>query len=213
MGLNFKDTEEAVSSNVVYVGTGIHDFKVEKIYFQPVGESVNGEIKKDKSPVSFTLEQIRVQLSCIKTYAGKDSAGGSVTVSVLAPKTDTPEKTKGGLQRIMHIFANMTTADKKDKATAYIKAIDAPTLEAFAKKLKPFEGKTVRYKLIADQNGKYAQLPNYYGGFAEPADVAFESSSLKYDPAKEGTKTQPKNAEPVDSEVAVAVSDTDDLPF
>jgi hypothetical protein len=212
MSFNFKGTEEKASSNFNYVGTGIHDFKVEKIYYQPVGASVNDEKKKDGSPVEFSLEQVRVQLKCVRTHAGKDSKDATTVIGILSPK---PDKVKEGLQRIFHIFCNMTTADKKENAKAYMEKINESTFKGFTDKLKPFVGKEVRYKLIADQNGKYAILPNYYGGFAEPVDVPFTSSTLRYDDAKEGIKTKPTNAETPSSEAefAPAPRETDDLPF
>lgn len=185
--LDFSNAVEQ-QSNFKFVSTGIHDFRVDKIFYQPVGESVNNETKKDNSLINFSLEQIRIVLTCTKTHEGKDSKDASITISILPPVMDDPEKAQKQVNRMLHILCNIGSSSTKEKVTEYLKKIKVNSLREFAAKLNIFVGKSVRYKIIANQEGTYAQLPNYYSGFAECSDVAIENSILKYDEFQEGLK-------------------------
>lgn len=223
---NFKDSEEQ-SSNNLFVSCGIHDFEVVRIFFQPIGESVGNEGKRDGSLINFTKEQIRVELLVTKTYAGTNCEGAKAFIGILDPTDPDPKKHKGRMDRIMHIFCNMTTSDKKDVAKEFMRKINVKSMEELAKKLAPLAGRTVRFKFTANQEGTFPQLPNYYSGFAECTDVPFEKSILKYDETKEGIKKKDASkVENVEKEVdlfaspngtiAPAASSTnaeDDLPF
>ncbi len=184
---DFSANDEQKSNNFAYVGTGIHDFDVKKIYFQPQGESVNGETKKDGSPVSFGLPQIRIQAVATATYAGKDSVGSEITLSILDPFGD-PEKAKNRMDRIVHIFSNMSSTALKPNALAWFKKLKVTGLEDLGNKLgAAFSGKKVRFKLIATQDGKYARLPDFYNGVAETVDTPIANSLLQYDEDRDGT--------------------------
>lgn len=184
---DFKDAEEQ-ASGLSFVTCGIHDFKVLRIFYQPVGESVGGETKKDGSFYNFTKEQIRVEVEVFETHAGGDCKGAKSVFGVLDPTDPDPKKHKGRMDRIMHIFCNMTTSDKKDAAKEFMRKINVKSMKELAKKLAPLAERTVRLKFIANQEGTFPQLPNYYAGFAECTDVPFEKSILKYDESKEGVK-------------------------
>lgn len=174
--------------NDVFVKTGIHDFKVLNIAYQPIGTSVMEEKNKDGVLIEFTFPQIRMELQCTKTHKGNLSEGGTIILGILFPVTDNAEKAQKQMNRLLHIFANICSSENKDKLKASLQAIKVATWEEFVAKLAGFKGRSVRYKLVADQKGKYSVLPNYYGGFAEPSDVPFENSTLSYDDDKEGVK-------------------------
>lgn len=187
--LDFSSTEE-VESNFNYVNTGIHTFKVEGIAYQPVGPSVFEEkvragIKEHKLP------QLSLALTCIATHAGKDCVGAKIIVGLLEPMKNDPEKAKKQMNRILHILCNISSVESKEKTKSGIQSLKVKSFEDLAAKLKGLTGRTVRYKIIADQTGKYPQLPNYYGGIAEPGDISDADSQLKYDPEKEGTRQMP----------------------
>lgn len=222
---NLGDAVETQAGGGNFVDTGIHDFMVE-LKYQPVGDSIFGETKKDGSVITFNYEQIRMKLTVIKTHAGKDAAGLVTYQGVLAPVTNDVEKMKKQLGRIIHIFKHCTTSDKVEAATEGIKKFKADTFKQLAETIcKAFNNRRVRLKLVADQNGKYVQIPAYYSGFAECVDVDFSKSTLKYDEEKEGRTKKDSNAVEKNSETAPALfddaldggaintTDVDDLPF
>ncbi len=228
---DFSANDEQKQNNFTYVGTGIHDFDMKKIYFQPQGESVNGETKKDGSPLTFGLPQIRIQAVATATHAGKDSVGAEITLSILDPFGDA-SKAKDRMDRIVHIFSNMSSTALKPNALAWFKKLKVADLQDLGNKLgATFSGKKVRFKLIATQDGKYATLPNFYTGFAEPVDTPIEKSLLQYDEDRDGTtkKDQSKveqasttgtpaytlfgNTTPPAQTGTTAPSLVDDLPF
>lgn len=191
---DFSNSEEQKGSGPLsFVTCGIHDFKVKKIFYQPAGESKGGETKKDGSLVNFSKDQVRIELDVLKTHTGADCKGAKVFIGILDPTDSDPKKFKGRMDRIVHIFCNMASSSKKAEAKEFMQKIKAKNMEELAKKLAPLAGKDVRYKFTADQEGKYAQLPNYYSGFAECADVPFEKSILKFDESKEGIKKKDSN--------------------
>jgi len=213
---NLNGAEEVVTGNFEYVTTGIHDFVVDAIVAQPVGPSVLGEEVK-AGIKNYTLPQLLISLTCTTTHAGKDSTGRKIVIGILPPTSTDPDKKAKQESRLVHIFANMSSSAAKETTKKGVQSINVNTLDEFAAKLKGLVGRSVRYKLVADQNGKYPQLPNYYGGFAEPADVEFSKSTLKYDAAKEGTKEKPAAGsfeKPTETDDLFGNSSTDtELPF
>lgn len=212
---NFNNSEEVVSNNSKYVSTGIHDFTVDAIVAQPVGPSVLGEQVK-AGIKNYTLPQLLISLTCTTTHAGKDSVGGKVVFGILEPTQTDSEKAKKQTDRLLHVFSNMSSTAAKETTKKAIQSINVTTFDELAAKLKGLVGRSVRYKVIADQSGKYQQLPAYYGGFAEPTDVEFSKSTLKYDDAKEGTKQKPAAEafeQPVATEDLFGNTTSEELPF
>lgn len=186
---NFKDAKNTPSLR--FIGTGIHEVTIMEIYYQPAGESVKGERKRELTPganegplVEFSKAQTRIVMQVDKTVQGNESKGATVVVSLYEPSSESQAKFEGQINRIYHILLAMTKEATIPQAEAYIKAFNGQSTEEFANYIKRgFTGKQARYKFIADQNGKYAQLPNYYSGFAECVDSPLR---LKYNEEKEG---------------------------
>jgi len=188
-GYNFSNAKNIPALR--YINTGIHEVTVLEVYYQPVGDSVKGERKKeitaganDGPLVNFTKAQTRIVLQVDKTVAGNESKGAITTISLYEPQSDDPKKFEGQVNRIFHILTAMTTTATVPLAEAYVRAFPGQSTEEFADYIKvKFTGKKARYKFIADQDGKFAQLPNYYNGFAECIDAPM---LMKYNEEKEG---------------------------
>lgn len=192
---NFKEAKDAPA--VRFIGTGIHELSVLDVYYQPIGDSVKNERKKELTKgendgplVNFTKEQTRIVLQVDKTIAGNESRGAITTISLYEPSNVDPKKFEGQVNRIFHILRAMAPYAFQERAETYVRAFSGSSTAEFAEYIKrgfaPREGvalRKVRLKFIADQDGKFPQIPNYYSGFAECVDVA---TVMKYDEEKEG---------------------------
>lgn len=192
---NFKDAKDAPA--VRFINTGIHELTVLDVYYQPIGDSVRNERKKELTKgendgplVSFTKEQTRIVLQVEKTIAGNESRGAITVISLYEPFNVDPKKFEGQINRIFHILRAMAPAVAQERVETYIKGFPGSTTAEFAEYIKrgfaPREGaanKKLRLKFIADQDGKFPQIPSYYSGFAECVDVP---TVMKYNEEKEG---------------------------
>ena len=192
MGNLFGNTVEMES--VAYLKAGIHTFKINDIYFQKTGASVKGIKKKDGNVLDYKFDCIIINADVLVTHLGGESKGANTNLSILMPKMDDDkEKNAGRISRIFHILVNIAPSAKKEDFRAWLQKQDfkGDTFEKMFENIpsvvhKFIVGKTVRYKLIADKDGKGAYFPSYFKGFAEPADIDFLESTLKWDDAKEG---------------------------
>jgi len=182
--LDFSNSKEKAANNFSFVGTGIHDFKVLVIAYQPVGDSVLGEQVKDGIK-QYTKEQVVLSLECYATHAGKDSVGAKTVQGILEPQN------QDQLDRLTSILGNMCSSANKEAVMKSITSWKLKSMEELAAKCQPLVGKNVRYKFTADKSGKYANLAGYFSGIAECADVEFSKSTITYNAAKEGTKEKP----------------------
>ncbi len=210
MSFSFDQVEEAKQTKGTKISTGVHEVKIKEVKVEEVkGKDGNPDWKKGM-----------VVFEATKTIQGKDSVGKTIDYQITMPKD--PSEVKAGNnnnklsdgeklgKRLFHIFNKISTTDKKDTVTATLKKLDLSSIDTLMAGLKKLaEGRSLRIKVIADQDGKYPMIPLYYAGYAETIDT--NPSELVYDEAKEGTKTSPKGAEVVSN--PTGVDDGDDLPF
>ncbi len=208
--LDFSSSKEQVANNFSFVGTGIHDFKVTAIAYQPVGPSVLGEKVKDGIK-EYTKEQMVIALECYATHAGKDSVGATTVAGILEPQN------QDQMDRLTSILGNMSSSVNKEAVIKSITSWKLKSMEELAAKCQPLVGKNVRYKFTADKSGKYANLAGYFSGIAECADVEFSKSTITYNASKEGTKEKPASGafeKPTTSDdLFPSSSDEQEFPF
>jgi hypothetical protein len=181
-GFSFSGVQEAKQSVGTKTSTGIHEFLV---------KSIDTEVVKGKDGGEDWTKGV-VVLETTKTIVGKDSVGKSINYDILFPK-DAEGAEKLG-KRLIHIFSKVSTAAKVDVVKEAIQKLDLTSIDTLIKGLKKIaEGRSLRMKVVATQDGKYPQIPLYYAGYAETIDT--NPSELKYDEEKEGIKSQPKGAE------------------
>ena len=224
--INFNDSEEVVSSFKPFVRTGVHDFIIKDMYYQPVGANIKGTKDKTGAVVQHAYEMGVIEVEVLKTHDGNMCEKADGTINFFAPQLKGDDKDKDRISRLFHILVNMSPSAKKEEYKAFIKKLNLPFDQLINKLGSMLKGKnkTVRYKLVA-KDGKGAYLPNFFGGFAEPTDVPYSESSIKYDPITEGaikkdaSKTE-KSGESEDlfgkgeSPISSANSnDLDSLPF
>lgn len=182
--INFGSSQEQVQS--VFQKAGLHDFKVVDFYFQPIGSSVKELKMRDGSYVTYTKDNLIIHVKCLKTYTDGKSEGAETHLRVnFDQKGDAKDASR--VDRLFHILANISSSDKKEEFKVQLKKAAFKSQQEIASRLAPvLTGKDVRFKLTASEEGKGAYLPGFFGGFAEPADVPFENTSLKWDEVKEG---------------------------
>lgn len=198
MGFSFKDTQEEVAKVGVKASVGIHEFKIKEIKV----EEIKGKDGKDD------WEKGSVIFEVIKSNIAKDldySIGKTIEYSILFPKDQEGAEKLG--KRLIHIFSKVSTKDKIDTIKEAIKKLDLTSIKTLIEGLKKIaEGRSLRLKIVADQEGKYPMIPLYYQGYAETIDT--NPSQLTFDESKEGlTKKDSNKVENTKEE------DSDDLPW
>jgi hypothetical protein len=188
-GFSFGSSEEIVQS--VYLQAGIHDFLVKEIYYQPVGDSVRGRTKKDGSLIYYNKPVAIIHATVLRTHAGGKSENAEAFIAVYPPDQKNDGKDENRINRLFHILVNIASSAKKDGVRDWLKKTQFSSFQDMITKFgAAAKGKKVRYKLIANDEGKNANLPSYFSGFAECEDIPFSETTLKWDDAKEGNRKQ-----------------------
>jgi hypothetical protein len=200
----FANIEEVKQKTSVKISTGIHEVKIVSV---DVEEVKGKDGKEDWKKGSVVFE-------CTKTNEGRDSVGKTIKYDILYPQDEVGFEKLG--KRLIHIFSKISTKEKIGVVKQAIQKMDFNSIEELVKCLKKLaEGRSLRLKVVATQDGLYPTIPLYYAGYAETIDTV--PSELKYDDSKEGTKQAPKGAEnPSENSsenTSVSSDDTDDLPF
>lgn len=227
--INFNDSEEVVSDFKPFVQTGIHDFLVKDMYFQPAGDNLRG-LKDNKGQiVQHKFDMAIIEVKVLKTHAGNMCEGAEGTISFFEPQMKGDDKDKDRINRLFAILVNMSPSDKKEEYKAFIRKLNLPFKELVNKLGSMLKGKnkTVRYKLVS-KDGKGAYLPTYFKGFYETTDTPFSESKLKFDDTVEGvakkdsSKTEKpddsedlfgKGESPISSANSASLTDDSELPF
>ena len=185
--INFNNSEEQVSSSKPYIKAGIHDLLINDMYFNPAGPNIKGLLDYKGQIIQHKFDMAIIDVIVVKTHAGGESEKAQGTVSFFAPEMKNDDKDSKRIDRLFHILVNMTSSDKKDKYKEWLKSQNKsfPDLVNAIGTMLKGKGKQVRY-LLAAKDGKGAYLPNFFGGFAEPSDVAFANTTLKWDEVKMG---------------------------
>lgn len=188
-GFSFGNSQEVVQS--VYLQAGIHDFLVKEIYYQPTGDSVRGRTKKDGSLIYYNKPVAIINATVLKTHAGGKSENAEAFIAVYPPDMKNDGKDENRLNRLFHILVNVASSAKKESVRDWLKKTPFASFQDMITKFgAAAKGKKVRYKLIANDEGKNANLPSYFSGFAECEDIPFSETTLKWDDAKEGNRKQ-----------------------
>jgi len=207
-GFSFNNVQEVKQSVGTKTSTGIHEFLI---------KSIDTEVVKGKDGKEDWTKGV-VVLECTKSNVAKDleySVGKTINYDIMFPR-DAEGAEKLG-KRLIHIFSKIATTANTEKVKEAIQKLDLTNIDTLIKGLKKIaEGRYLRLKVVATQDGKYPTIPLYYAGYAETIDTF--PTQLAYDEEKEGIKTQPKGAENAkvgseSSPVAAGTSDVDDLPF
>jgi|SRR6185312_7714428 len=210
--LNFKDAkqqENVVNENsnftkFIKFTTGIHNVKVLRIAYQPVGDSVLGETLKE-GPRHYSIEQLLIEVETTKTLAGVDCVGAKNVIGLLTPQNEDQ------LNRFFTILKNISSSAALEATEKSIRSWGDISMEQLAVKLQPLVGRFTRMKFIADKTKKHVNLAGYYNSvICEPADVPFEKSQIKYNAKSEATLDVPSG--PVEK-AASSEDETTDLPF
>lgn len=184
-GLSFGNVQEEKAKQGVKATTGIHEFKVVDVFTEEV---------KGKDGAANWKKGV-VVLECTKSIVAKDleySVGKTINYDILYPKDQESAEKTG--KRLIHMFSKISTKDKIETVKLVIQKLDLTSIDTLMEGLsKIIKGRSLRLKVVCTQDGKYPQIPLYYAGYAETIDTV--PSELKYDESKEGTVTQPKNAE------------------
>lgn len=180
-GFSFSGSEEVKSSASKFLRAGIHDFEVLDMYHVKAGEALRDTAKKDGNPVLVTKDNIIIRAKVLITHIGGDSKDVETNLMISEPQTRGDGKDKGRIDRVFHILCNIATSSAKDKFKAQLESVKFVNFADIATKLAPIvKGRKVRYKMVMN-DGKGPYLPSYFGGFAEPADVPFENTTLNFE--------------------------------
>ena len=180
-GFSFSGSEEVKNSASKFLKAGIHDFEVLDMYYVTAGGELKGTTKKDGSPVTVSKDNIIIKAKVLTTHIGGDSKDVETNLMISEPQTKGDGKDKGRIDRLFHILCNISTSENKDKFKAKLESVKFENFADVATKLAPFiKGKRVRYKMVMN-DGKGPYFPSYFGGFAEPADVPFENTTLNFE--------------------------------
>lgn len=202
--LNFSNSKEEVRKGRTKIACGVHHVKIESV-----------ELKTYDSGFKKGI----VNLSCVKTLQGLDSAGMVGSIDIIMPVGKTQEQLEENADRFMkrlrHIFNKASGSSKIDAINGWFDKLAVSSLEELVDKLNTtFKGKELNLKFIAKKNVDkvsgdikyFPEVPYYTHSIAECADVT--KSSLVFDATKEDL---PKiNTSKVETTTEDA---TDDLPF
>lgn len=181
------------------ISTGIHDCLIQAVTLVDVtGKDGNPDWKK-----------VVVEFKATKSYQGENSEGLNLFYDIKFPNNQENSLKLG--KRLMHIFNKVGGKNKITEASKYINEMSLPDIETIHKQLTKFVGKSVRLKIVADQNRKYPIIPFYFTGYAEATDVDFKDTTLFYDEKVESTifvKDVAKVEQPANTPAK-----SDDLPF
>jgi hypothetical protein len=185
--INFNNSEEQVSSVKPFLKAGIHDLLINDMYFNPAGPNIKGLLDYKGNIIQHKFDMALIDVTVVKTHAGGDSEKANGTVSFFAPEMKGDDKDSKRIDRLFHILVNMTSSDKKEKYKEWLKSQNKsfPDLVNAIGAMLKGKNKQVRY-LLSAKDGKGAYLPNFFGGFAEPSDVDYANTTLKWDDAKMG---------------------------
>jgi len=196
MSYSFSNAQEEKQKVGTKASTGIHDFKIKSIET----ELVTGKDGKEDWTKGVVV------LEVTKTIEGRDSVGRTINYDILYPNSQ--ESADKLAKRIIHIFSKVSTTANIDKVKEAIQKLDLTSIETLVKGLKKIaEGRELRLKVVATQDGKYPTIPLYFAGYAETIDT--NPTQLVYNEEKEGIKTQPKGAEDAKADNTYTFPETD----